>query len=154
MSSNKIYQKTQKLKADKCNSIINQSTSINQQKWQKSHPHQSTDINIHNEIHENDTSSSKNNNTSSSLITCISSAIRYPFFFLVIPISHSSKNNNENHNSFSHQTNYDWFIEPSAVSVLLFHLNLGMHGLIFNTSIWLLAGSTRYLFFIFFLFLF
>ena len=32
VSFNKIYQKTQKLKADKCNSIINQSTSINQQK--------------------------------------------------------------------------------------------------------------------------
>ena len=39
--------------------------------------------------------------------------------------------------------NYSWFNEPFAVS-LYQSLYLDMHGLIFETSIWLLAGSTRY----------
>ena len=37
-----------------------------------------------------------------------------------------------------------WFNEPFAVSPY-WGLYLDMHGLIFETSIWLLAGSTRYL---------
>ena len=43
-----------------------------------------------------------------------------------------------------HQINYNWFNEPYAVSQYRY-LYLDMHGLIFETSIWLLAGSTRYL---------
>ena len=39
--------------------------------------------------------------------------------------------------------NCSWFNEPFAVS-LYQSVYLGMHGLIFETSIWLLAGSTRY----------
>ena len=41
-----------------------------------------------------------------------------------------------------HQINYNWFNEPFAVSQYSC-LYLDMHGLIFETSIWLLAGSTR-----------
>ena len=40
--------------------------------------------------------------------------------------------------------NCSWFNEPFAVS-LYQSVYLDMHGLIFETSIWLLAGSTRYL---------
>ena len=43
-----------------------------------------------------------------------------------------------------HQINHNWFNEPFAVSQYS-RLYLDMHGLIFETSIWLLAGSTRYL---------
>ena len=43
-----------------------------------------------------------------------------------------------------YQINYNWFNEPFAVS-LYKCLYLDMHGLIFKTSIWLLAGSTRLL---------
>ena len=41
-----------------------------------------------------------------------------------------------------HLRNLDWFNEPFAVSPWD-SVNLDMHGLIFETSIWLLAGSTR-----------
>ena len=41
-----------------------------------------------------------------------------------------------------HQINYNWFNEPFAVSQYKC-LYLDMHGLVFKTSIWLLAGSTR-----------
>ena len=41
-----------------------------------------------------------------------------------------------------HLRNLDWFNEPFAVSPYK-GVNLDMHGLIFETSIWLLAGSTR-----------
>ena len=44
-----------------------------------------------------------------------------------------------------HQINYNCFNEPFAVSPYK-SLYLDMHGLIFETSIWLLAGSTRLLF--------
>ena len=43
-----------------------------------------------------------------------------------------------------HQINYNCFNEPFAVSPYK-SLYLDMHGLIFETSIWLLAGSTRLL---------
>ena len=43
-----------------------------------------------------------------------------------------------------YQINYNWFNEPFAVSQYKC-LYLDMHGLIFETSIWLLAGSTRFL---------
>ena len=43
-----------------------------------------------------------------------------------------------------HQINYNCFNEPFAVSPCI-NLYWDMHGLIFETSIWLLAGSTRYL---------
>ena len=46
------------------------------------------------------------------------------------------------------QINYYWFNEPFAVSQVQSCLYLHVHGLIFETSIWLLAGSTRYLSFI------
>ena len=42
-----------------------------------------------------------------------------------------------------HVVNDSWFNEPFAVSLFL-HVNIDMHGLIIETSIWLLAGSTRY----------
>ena len=40
------------------------------------------------------------------------------------------------------QINYDWYNEPFAVSPYK-SLYLDMHGLIFETSVWLLAESTR-----------
>ena len=43
-----------------------------------------------------------------------------------------------------HQINYNCFNEPFAVSTCK-DLYWDMHGLIFETSIWLLAGSTRFL---------
>ena len=43
-----------------------------------------------------------------------------------------------------HQINYNCFNEPFAVSPYR-SLYWDMHGLIFETSIWLLAGSTRFL---------
>jgi len=43
-----------------------------------------------------------------------------------------------------YQINYNCFNEPFAV-LLCCYLNLDMHGLIFETSIWLLAESTRLL---------
>ena len=43
-----------------------------------------------------------------------------------------------------HQINYNCFNEPFAVSPCI-NLYWDMHGLIFETSIWLLAGSTRFL---------
>ena len=43
-----------------------------------------------------------------------------------------------------HQVNYNCFNEPFAVSPCR-GLYWDMHGLIFETSIWLLAGSTRFL---------
>ena len=46
---------------------------------------------------------------------------------------------------FDLQINYYWFNEPFAVSQVQSCLYLHVHGLIFETSIWLLAGSTRYL---------
>ena len=42
-----------------------------------------------------------------------------------------------------HQINYNCFNEPFAVSPYT-NLYWDMHGLIFETSIWLLAGSTRF----------
>ena len=42
------------------------------------------------------------------------------------------------------QINYNCFNEPFTVARVM-HLNWNMHGLIFETSIWLLAGSTRLL---------
>ena len=44
-----------------------------------------------------------------------------------------------------HQINYNCFNEPFAVSPYR-SLYWDMHGLIFETSIWLLAGSTRFCF--------
>lgn len=44
----------------------------------------------------------------------------------------------------NHQINYNCFNEPFAVSPYR-SLYWDMHGLIFETSIWLLAGSTRFL---------
>ena len=38
---------------------------------------------------------------------------------------------------------YCWYNEPFAVSLCIVHLYLDMHGLIFETSVWQLAGSTR-----------
>lgn len=43
-----------------------------------------------------------------------------------------------------YQINYNWFNEPFAVSPYK-DLYLDMHGLIFETSVWLLAESTRLL---------
>ena len=43
-----------------------------------------------------------------------------------------------------YQINYNWYNEPFAVSQYKC-LYLDMHGLIFETSVWLLAGSTRLL---------
>ena len=43
----------------------------------------------------------------------------------------------------NHQINYNCFNEPFAVSPYK-NLYWDMHGLIFETSIWLLAGSTRF----------
>ena len=43
-----------------------------------------------------------------------------------------------------HQINYNCFNEPFAVSPYR-SLYWDMHGLIFETSIWLLAGSTRFI---------
>ena len=43
------------------------------------------------------------------------------------------------------QVDYNWYNEPFAVS-LYNCLYLDMHGLIFETSVWLLAGSTRLIF--------
>jgi len=43
-----------------------------------------------------------------------------------------------------YQINYNCFNEPFAV-LLCSYLYLDMHGLIFETSIWLLAESTRLL---------
>ena len=43
-----------------------------------------------------------------------------------------------------YQINYNWYNEPFAVSSVKF-LYLDMHGLIFETSVWLLAESTRLL---------
>ena len=44
---------------------------------------------------------------------------------------------------FMYQINYNCFNEPFAV-LLCSYLYLDMHGLVFETSIWLLAESTRY----------
>ena len=44
-----------------------------------------------------------------------------------------------------HQINYNWYNELSAVSQYKTCSYLDMHGLILEQSIWLLAGSTRYL---------
>ena len=41
-----------------------------------------------------------------------------------------------------YQINYNWYNEPFAVFKVK-ELYLDMHGLIFETSVWLLAGSTR-----------
>ncbi len=46
----------------------------------------------------------------------------------------------------NHQINYNCFNEPFAVSPYK-NLYWDMHGLIFETSIWLLAGSTRFVHF-------
>ena len=48
------------------------------------------------------------------------------------------------HITIDHQINYNCFNEPFAVSPYK-SLHWDMHGLIFETSIWLLAGSTRLL---------
>ena len=48
------------------------------------------------------------------------------------------------HITGEHQINYNCFNEPFAVSPCK-DLYWDMHGLIFETSIWLLAGSTRFL---------
>ena len=48
------------------------------------------------------------------------------------------------HVEVDHQINYNCFNEPFAVSPYR-SLYWDMHGLIFETSIWLLAGSTRFL---------
>ena len=48
------------------------------------------------------------------------------------------------HVSRSNWVYYNWYNEPFAASPKI-SLNSDMHGLIFETSIWLLAGSTRYL---------
>ena len=48
------------------------------------------------------------------------------------------------HVTVEHQINYNCFNEPFAVSPCE-DLYWDMHGLIFETSIWLLAGSTRFL---------
>ena len=47
------------------------------------------------------------------------------------------------HVEVDHQINYNCFNEPFAVSPYR-SLYWDMHGLIFETSIWLLAGSTRF----------
>ena len=47
------------------------------------------------------------------------------------------------HVTSDHQINYNCFNEPFAVSPYR-SLYWDMHGLIFETSIWLLAGSTRF----------
>ena len=47
------------------------------------------------------------------------------------------------HVSRSNWIYYNWYNEPFAVSPKI-SLNSDMHGLIFETSIWLLAGSTRW----------
>ena len=48
------------------------------------------------------------------------------------------------HVAIDYRINYNCFNEPFAVSPYK-GLYLDMHGLIFETSIWLLAGSTRWL---------
>ena len=63
----------------------------------------------------------------SSLAACISSRITTVIHVIV-----------------DYQINYNCFNEPFAVSLYI-RLYLDMHGLVFETSIWLLAGSTRLL---------
>jgi len=45
--------------------------------------------------------------------------------------------------STNHQTNYNWFKEPFIVSQSEFVHTWHMHDLIFEKSVWLLAGSTK-----------
>ena len=59
----------------------------------------------------------------------------------VLQIWINSTINRDTHKKHN-QEDYNWYNEPFAVS-RDFHLYLHMHGLIFNTSISLLAGSTR-----------
>ena len=71
-------------------------------------------------------SNKHNPSTKSGLGACISSRITTVIHVMV-----------------DHQINYNCFNEPFAVSPCR-SLYWDMHGLIFETSIWLLAGSTRF----------